>query len=135
MTSMSAKVCNFSCSCVREDCSFKHRIDNIEHRKEFKKIVDEKFDKVNFNETDPDGVRHLPCLHGFLCNKEECGYKHRCSFAGRKEIQEEWYRKNPLTQRKHLTTEDSDALKKLIDKYMMSYEDGELIKLFSKLVK
>jgi len=134
MTS-SNKVCNFSCSCIRDDCSFKHRIDDIELRKEFKKIIDAKYDKNIHNETDPDGVRHLPCHHGFLCNNESCGFKHRCSFAGRKEIQNEWYIQHPRPFRKQLTMEDAEQLKKLVDKYMMSFEDGELIKQFSKLVR
>jgi hypothetical protein len=105
----SVKVCNFSCSCVRDDCSFKHRIDDIELRKEFKKIVDAKFDKNSHNETDPDGVRHIPCLHGFLCGKEDCGYKHRCSFVGRKLIIAEWNKAHPR-ERKELST---DGMKKL----------------------
>ena len=132
---MSAKVCNFSCSCVRDDCTFKHRIDELELRKEFKKIVDTKFDKTAHNETDPDGIRHIPCLHGFLCGKEDCGFKHRCSFAGRKEIQSEWYIAHPRPQRKQLTEEDAEHMRKLVDKYMMSFEDGELIKQFSHLLR
>jgi hypothetical protein len=105
----SAKVCNFSCSCVREDCSFKHRIDDIELRKEFKKVIDAKFDKTAHNETDPDGVRHIPCIHGFLCGKEDCGYKHRCSFVGRKLIIAEWNKAHPK-ERKELSV---DGMKKL----------------------
>jgi hypothetical protein len=131
----SVKVCNFSCSCVREDCSFKHRIDDIELRKEFKKVIDAKFDKNEHNETDPEGIRHIPCIHGFLCGKEDCGYKHRCSFAGRKEIQNEWYISHPRIQRKQLTEEDAEQMRKLVAKYMMSYEDGELINLFSRLLR
>lgn len=131
----SVKVCNFSCSCIREDCSFKHRIEDIELRKEFKKIVDAKFDKTAHNETDPEGVRHVPCLHGLLCGKEDCGYKHRCSYAGRKEIQNEWYSNHSRPQRKQLTDEDAELMRKLVDKYMMSFEDGELINQFSRLLR
>ena len=108
----SAKVCNFSCSCVRDDCSFKHRIDDIELRKEFKKIVDDKFDKNAHNETDPEGIRHIPCIHGFLCGKEDCGYKHRCSFVGRKLIITEWNKAHPK-ERKELSTEGMKKLEEL----------------------
>jgi hypothetical protein len=133
--SSSIKVCNFSCSCVREDCYFKHRIENLELRKEFKIIVDAMFDKNIHNETDPDGVRFLPCHHGHLCNKEDCGFKHRCSFVGRKEIQNEWYSKHPRSLRKQLTHEDAEQLNKLSIKYMMNHDDAELIELFSKLLR
>ncbi len=131
----SLKVCNFSCSCVRDDCSFKHRIDNLELRKEFKDIVDAIFDKNIHNETDPDGIRHIPCIHGYLCNNEDCGYKHRCSFSGRKEIQNEWFNKHPRPQRKQLTIEDAEQLNKLSIKYMMTHEDAELVELFSRLLR
>lgn len=131
----SINACNFSCSCVRDDCSFKHRIENLELRKEFKMIADEMYDRSIHNETDPDGIRHKPCFHGFLCNNEECGYKHRCSFSGRKIIQDAWYHKHKHPERKQLTTDDAEQLKKLIDKYMMNFEEGELIKNFSRLIR
>jgi len=111
MTS-SNKVCNFSCSCIRDDCSFKHRIDDIELRKEFKKIVDAKYDKNIHNETDPEGIRHTPCLHGFICGKEDCGYKHRSSFAGRKLIIAEWNKTHPR-ERKELSAEGMKKLEEL----------------------
>ena len=110
--SSAMKICNFSCSCVRDDCSFKHRIDTLELRTEFKKIFDEKFDKVNHNETDPEGIRHLPCIHGFLCGKEDCGFKHRCSFVGRKIMIAEWNKKHPK-ERKELSTEGMKKLEEL----------------------
>lgn len=115
----SAKVCNFSCSCVRDDCSFKHRIDDLELRKEFKQIVDAKFDKNAHNETDPDGVRHIPCLHGFLCGKDDCGYKHRCSYVGRKLIIAEWNKVHPK-ERKELSTEGMKKLEELASSEGMS---------------
>jgi hypothetical protein len=135
MTTANNKVCNYSCSCIREECSFKHYINNVELRKEFKLIVDEKFDKSIHNETDPDGIRNIPCIYSYLCNKEECGYKHRCSFIGRKEIQNEWYKKHPYSMRKQLTLEDGEFLKKLAGKYMMTHEEAELIQSFSKLLR
>lgn len=106
------KVCNFSCSCTRDECSFKHRIDELELRKEFKKIIDEKFDKNVHNETDPDGVRHIPCIHGFLCGKEDCGYKHRCSFVGRKLFVAEWNKLHPK-ERKELSADGTKKLEEL----------------------
>lgn len=129
------KVCNFSCSCVRDECSFKHRIDDLELRKEFKEVVDAKFDRDLHNETDPDGIRHHPCIHGFLCNKEFCGFKHRCSFSGRRIIQKEWFSLHPRPQRKQLTSDDAEQLKKLVERYDMNDEESELIELFSKLIK
>lgn len=111
MTTMT-KNCNFSCSCIRDDCSFKHYIDNIELRKELKKIIDEKFDKTNHNETDPDGIRHSPCCRGFLCGKEDCGFKHRCSYSGRKIIIEEWNKLYPK-QRKEISAEGIKKLEEL----------------------
>jgi hypothetical protein len=128
------KACNFSCSCTRDDCSFEHRIDNIELRKEFKKIVDMKFDRNSHNETDPDGIRHVPCFHGHLCNNESCGFKHRCSYSGRVEIQNEWYMSHH-SQRKRLTQDDVEKLKKLVDKYIMSHEESELINSFARVVR
>ena len=112
---MTTKVCNFSCSCVRDDCSFKHRIDDLELRKEFKKIVDEIYNKDVHNETDPDGIRHIPCIHGFICGKEDCGFKHRCSFVGRKLIIARWNKLHPR-ERKELSV---DGMKKLEDLAML----------------
>ena len=113
------KICNFSCSCVRDDCSFKHKINDPDLRKEFKALVDSKLEKGGFNETDPDGTRHLPCLHGFLCGKEDCGFKHRSSFAGRKVIIAEWEKKHPR-ERKELSPEGITALEELAKNEGMS---------------
>ena len=135
LTIMSSKVCNFSCSCVRDECSFKHRINDPELRKEFKEIVDAKYDKNLYNETDPEGTRHLPCIHSFLCDKEHCGYKHRCSFSGRKVIQKEWYESHPRPVRKFLSLNDAETLRSFIERYDMNAEDGELVELFAKLIK
>jgi len=132
---MTSKVCKYSCSCIREECSFKHRINDPELRNEFMEVVKNKFDKGLFNETDPEGIRHLPCIHGFLCEKEDCGYQHRCSFNGRKIIQKEWYESHPKPIRKFLTIGDADTLRSLIERYDMNREDGELVELFAKLIK
>ena len=113
------KICNFSCSCVRDDCTFKHKINDIELRKEFKELVDTKFDKGAHNETDPEGIRHLPCLHGFLCGKEDCGFKHRYSYSGRKVIIAEWEKSHPR-ERKELSAEGMTALEELARKEGMS---------------
>lgn len=131
----SVKVCNFSCSCIRDDCSFKHRVDDLELRKEFKNVIEANFDKSIHNETDPDGIRHIPCIHGFLCNNENCGFIHRCSFDGRIKIQKAWFSLHPRPERKQLTIDDANKLKKLVDKYHMNHDDGELVGLFSKLIR
>ena len=116
---MTTKVCNFSCSCIRDECSFKHRIDELQLRKEFKEMVDTLYDKDSFNETDPEGIRHLPCIHGFICGKEDCGFKHRCSFDGRKVIIAAWNKKHPR-ERKELSGDGMKELEKLASKEGMS---------------
>ena len=116
---MTMKVCNFSCSCIRDECSFKHRIDELSLRKEFKEMVDSLYDKETFNETDPEGIRHLPCIHGFICGKEDCGFKHRCSFAGRKVIISAWNKKHPK-ERKELSEDGMKELEKLASNEGMS---------------
>lgn len=131
----SMKVCNFSCSCIKDECLYKHRIDNIKQRKEFKELVEKIYDRNNHNETDPEGKRNLPCINGYMCKKEECGYKHRCSFNGRKIIQKEWEELYPRPQRKQLNLEDANQLKKLIEKYEMNEEEIELIDLFTNYIR
>jgi len=92
MTDAVEKNCKFCCSCDRDDCSYKHRIDGLENRKKFKEIYDKLYDKEKFRETDPEGKRMKNCFHGYLCNNKDCGFKHFCSYEGRIVLTRGWYK-------------------------------------------
>jgi len=92
MTDAVEKICNFSCSCVRDDCSYKHQIDDLENRKKFKEIYDKLYDKDKHRETDPEGKRMKNCFNGYLCKNKDCGFKHFCSFDGRFILTRAWYK-------------------------------------------
>ena len=108
--------CNFSCVCNRKDCSYKHRIEGVEKRIQFKEIFDKLYDKSKHNETDPEGVRKINCCHGALCNKDGCNFKHFCNFEGRVLITKEWFKQNKKE-------DNVEFLKKLEETYEFSAED------------
>lgn len=126
MTTAKSKICNFNCSCIREDCSYDHYIKDLEDRKDFKDLFDATIDKRTYNETDPDGVRKKICAFGILCNNEDCGYKHYCSPDGRMLMRREWFKifnkqKNSsfleeLNEKYNFSTEDYERLAKIIDR-------------------
>ena len=117
--SASAKNCNFSCTCNREDCDRKHYIEDINDRKIIKELYDEHFDRSKHNETDPDGVRNVPCFFGPLCGKSECNFKHFCRYEFRVEIMNREWRKISRKENK------DRLLAELKTKYKISDEDME----------
>ena len=122
--SSSIKNCNFSCTCNRDDCERKHYIDNIDDRKIVKDLYDENFDRRQHNETDPDGVRNVPCFFGPLCGKSECNFKHYCNYEFRVNVMNKEWRKITRKENK------DKLLTELKTKYKISDEDMEkLMKL------
>lgn len=81
-----AKICN------REDCSYKHYLNNIEKRNVFKELFDATYDKSRHNKTDPKEERCKMCLFGHLCGKDDCGFKHYFNIDCRRLLQKLWYR-------------------------------------------
>ena len=113
------KNCNFSCTCNRDDCVRKHYIEDPEDRVKVKEIFDKFYDRKIHNETDPDGVRNIPCFFGPLCGKSECNYKHYCKFEFRSEVMNKEWRKMSRRDNKEKLVEE---MKK---KYDISEEDME----------
>ena len=116
--------CNFSCTCNREECDKKHFIEDPEDRIKVKEIFDKHFDRKIHNETDPDGVRNVPCFFGPLCGKPDCNYKHYCRIEFRREVMNKEWRKISRKENKEKQLDEFKA------KYSISDEDIErLLKL------
>ncbi len=116
--STTIKNCNFSCTCNRDECGFKHYIENKDDRALFKELYDSKFERKTHNETDPEGVRNAPCFFAALCSREECKFKHYCNHSFRVEMNKEW--------RKIARKENRDrVLAEMKAKYNISEEDME----------
>jgi hypothetical protein len=124
MSTATIKNCNFSCTCNRDDCERKHYIEEKEDRILIKEIFDNHFDRKIHNETDPDGVRNIPCFYGSLCSKAECNFRHYCSFNFRREIMsKEW--------RKVLRKDNKDkVLTEMQEKYSISDDDMDKLAKF-----
>jgi hypothetical protein len=116
--SASMKNCNFSCTCNRDDCERKHYIDDIDDRKVIKDLYDANYDRRSHNETDPEGVRNVPCFFGPLCGKSECNFKHYCNYEFRSMMNKEWRKISRKDNKEKLLTE-------LKAKYKISDEDME----------
>jgi hypothetical protein len=112
------KNCNFSCTCNRADCERKHHVDNIEDRAEFKKLYESRFDRKIHNETDPQGVRLVPCYFGAVCGKADCNFKHYCNIEFRKEFSKEWFKVSRKAGKERILAE-------MKSKYSISDEDLE----------
>lgn len=124
MSSSSVRNCNFSCTCNREDCDRKHYIEDIDDRKIVKDLYDANFDRREHNETDPDGVRNIPCFFGPLCSRSECNFKHYCRYEFRVEVMNREWRKISRKENK------DRVLTELKAKYKFSDEDmDKLMKL------
>jgi hypothetical protein len=122
--SASVKNCNFSCTCNRDDCSRKHYIEDIDDRKIIKDLYDANFDRREHNETDPNGVRNVPCFFGPLCSRSECNFKHYCCYEFRVNVMNREWRKISRKENKERLLND------LKTKYKISDEDMEkLVKL------
>ena len=107
------KYCFYSSSCSKEDCKFKHFINDLELRKEMKDDVNEMFgNKIPSNEPDPEGKRISPCIYGYLCGKEDCGFKHRMIFSARHAVSSNWYIKHPKAK-KEISAEGMKKLEEL----------------------
>lgn len=115
------KVCKFNCTCIREECSFKHFIEDLSDREAFKDLYDVIFDKKIYNETDPDGIRKRDCTFGLLCTNENCGFKHYSNYEGRSYMRREWFKISRKTRSLNL-------LEDLKEKYKISDEDFENLK-------
>jgi hypothetical protein len=116
--STAVKNCNFSCTCNRDECAFKHYIENKEDRALFKELYDDKFDRKTHNETDPEGVRNTPCFFGGLCSREDCNFKHYCNHTFRVALNKEWRKIARKENRERVFAE-------LKAKYKISDEDME----------
>jgi len=118
MTTVKTKICNFNCSCIRDDCTYKHYIELPEERSTFKDLYDSIIDKKIYTETDPEGIRKQVCAFGMLCANDACGYKHFCSFDGRALVRREWFK---IINKQR----NSNFLDELNEKYKFSQEDYE----------
>lgn len=128
MTEAIEKTCNFCCSCVRDDCSFKHRIELLENRKKFKEIYEKLHDKEKYRETDPDGCRLKNCFYGYLCNNKDCGFKHFCSYEGRVVIIRAW--------KKFEKQQEADNLIPQLDELALKYSsESEIIEKIKKILQ
>ncbi len=126
MTTVESKICNFNCSCVRDDCTYKHYIESPEDRVHFKELYDTVIDKKFFNETDPEGIRKRVCAYGMLCANEDCGFKHFCSYNGRMLMRREWFKSinkkknsnilDELNERYNFSEEDYDRLRRVLER-------------------
>ena len=114
----SIKNCNFSCTCNRVDCERKHYIDDINDRKAVKELYDYYFDRYEHKETDPEGVRNVPCFFGPLCGKSECNFKHFCNYEFRSMMNREWRKVSRKDMKERLLVD-------LKAKYKISDEDME----------
>ena len=89
-----------------------------------KELYEKHFDRKIHNETDPDGVRLVPCFFGPLCGKTDCNFKHYCKFEFRKEVMNKEWNKVAYKSKKEKLITDLKA------KYSISDEDVEkLMKL------
>ena len=128
MTEAIEKTCNFSCSCVRDDCSFKHQIELLENRKKFKEIYEKMHDKEKHRETDPDGCRLKNCFYGYLCRNKDCGFKHFCSYEGRVVITRAW--------NKFQKQQEAESLIPQLDELALKYSsESELVEKIKKLLQ
>ena len=124
MATPAVKNCNFSCTCNREDCDRKHYIENKDDRLKVKELYEKHFDRKIHNETDPEGVRLVPCFFGPLCGKTDCNFKHYCRFEFRKEVMnKEWYKITRKSGKEKLFAE-------MKEKYSISEEDFEKMMKF-----
>lgn len=80
---MTTPTCNLNCVCVDSDCIYKHYITYKE-----RKIVKNFYDAISSkskDEPNPD-TRKKNCTFGQLCEKENCGFRHRLSFTNREKL-------------------------------------------------
>lgn len=85
-------VCNFNCICNKSDCDkYFHSISDIEERMFFREQVYSSINPKEYNETDPEGVRKVPCKSGQLCTRKNCNFKHFISIEGRELLSKKWY--------------------------------------------
>ena len=113
------KNCNFSCTCNRDECDRKHYIEDADDRVAVKELYEKHFNRSQHNETDPEGVRNVPCFFGPLCGNSECNFKHFCNADFRREVMiKEWRKLNRKDNKDKLLAE-------LKTKYKISDEDME----------
>jgi hypothetical protein len=84
------RVCNFNCICFK-DCKYLHAIPDVEERKLFRDTIYSTINPKDYNETDPDGVRKVPCKNGQICRFKTCNFKHFINAEGREILNKKWY--------------------------------------------
>jgi hypothetical protein len=84
------RVCNFNCICIK-DCKYLHAISDVEERKLFRDTIYSTINPKDYNETDPDGVRKVPCRNGQICRFKTCNFKHFINAEGREILNKKWY--------------------------------------------
>jgi hypothetical protein len=122
------KTCNFNCTCVRTDCSYKHHLESLDDRKRFKELHERVYNKSVHNETDPDGCRHKTCVFGLLCNREGCGFKHFSNYQGRSLLIRQWYKE----QRDKTKIDDAKRCMEIASKYNFDEDDKAWIERIKK---
>jgi len=108
-------VCNFNCICYKADCNkkFYHAIPDIEERKLFRDNVYSLINIKDYNETDPDGVRKVPCKNGHLCKFPKCNFKHFINVEGRILLSKKWMQeKKKLKVYKLISDLETDLISK-----------------------
>lgn len=80
---MTMPTCNLNCVCIDSDCSYKHYITYKE-----RKIVKNFYDAISTKSKDEPNpeMRKKNCTFGQLCEKENCGFRHRLSFYYREKL-------------------------------------------------
>jgi hypothetical protein len=82
MSAKSAIVCNMSCTCPNVDCEYGHYL-YYKNRKIVAKLLERNpLILANKLETNPE-LRKANCRFGFLCENENCNYRHRLNPTGR----------------------------------------------------
>jgi len=107
-------VCNFNCICHKADCKFYHAIADFDERMFFKNDIYSNINVRDYNETDPEGVRRVPCKSGQLCSKATCNFKHIISAEGREILNKKWFQeKRKFKVNKLISDLENDTISKI----------------------
>jgi hypothetical protein len=85
------RICNFNCICFNADCKYSHAISDVDERKVFRDTIYSTINPKDYNETDPEGVRKVPCRNGQICRFKTCNFKHFINAEGREILNKKWY--------------------------------------------
>ena len=107
------RVCNFNCICFNADCKYSHAISDVEERKLFRDTIYSTINPKDYNETDPDGVRRVPCRKGQICTFKTCNFKHFINAEGREIMSKKWYTENKKSKMSKLIDDlETDKISK-----------------------